>query len=259
MLKKPWEGRIKPGKMFDNLYFVGTVPASSHLIDTTEGLILLDTGYFDSLYILLNNIWEVGFNPKDIKYIVISHAHLDHMDSVSALVELTGAKTFIGKDDLPLLKGEIFHYPIIPFEPDVLLSDGDTITLGNTTIECIATPGHTNGTMSFFFDVYEGDKKYRAGMFGGTGANTLRKDFILEHNLSFEGRDKYFKSLDRLWNEKVDVFVGNHVQNNNTVEKLEKMGTAPKNPFINPLEWQSFLSFCHKKLTRYIKEENGEN
>ena len=240
---KPWETDFPAFRIFGNLYFVGTVPASSHLIDTGDGLIIIDPGYSESLHIIVDNIWELGFKPKDIKYIVVSHAHLDHMDSVAALTEMTGAKTFIGKDDLPLLTGEIYHYPLKTFEPDVLLNDGDVISLGNVNIRCVSTPGHTDGTMSFFFDVTGGKRTYRAGMFGGAGSNTLRKDFLVEHNLPFECRQKMIDSIYKIKNEKVEIFLGNHLENNRTEEKLQALKTAKTNPFIenSQKEWESFL------------------
>lgn len=135
-----WKGYIKPARIFGNLYFIGVRAVSTHLIDTGTGLIIIDPGCFDSLHVIINNIWELGFNPSDIRYIVVSHAHYDHMDSVKALVSLTKAKTFIGKYDLPLLTGELYHYPIKSFNPDVLLDDGDVIALGNTVIKCVSTP-----------------------------------------------------------------------------------------------------------------------
>ncbi len=238
-----WEEYIKPSKIFGNLYFVGIRAVCTHLIDTGEGLILIDPGYSESLYIIVNNIWEMGYKPTDIKYIVVSHAHHDHMDSVQALVAMTGAKTFIGKDDLPLLTGELFHYPINSFEPDVLLEDGDMITLGNTKIKCISTPGHTDGTMSFFFDVTDGEKTYRAGMFGGAGVNTLRRDFLEKYNLPFENRQKYIASINKIKEEKVEIFLGNHLQNNKTEEKLKLLEYQKENPFIanSQEEWTLFL------------------
>ena len=107
-----WGEYIKPEKIFGNLYFIGIRAVCTHLIDTGEGLIIIDPGYRESLHIIIHNIWELGFNPMLIKYIVASHAHFDHMDSVNDLAEMTGAKTFIGKDDLPLLTGESYQYPI---------------------------------------------------------------------------------------------------------------------------------------------------
>lgn len=72
-VKKPWDGYTKPFKIFGNLYFVGTVPASTHIIDTGEGLIMLDSGYQHSLYLVIHNMHLLGLNPLDIKYIR-SHA-----------------------------------------------------------------------------------------------------------------------------------------------------------------------------------------
>lgn len=238
-----WEEYIEPSKIWGNVYFVGIRAVSTHLIDTGEGLIIIDPGYAESLHVIVNNIWELGFRPKDIKYIVVSHAHSDHMDSVSALASMTGAKTFIGKDDLPLLTGKMYHYPIKSFKPDVLLEDGDTITLGNTTIKCVSTPGHTDGTMSFFFDATDGEKTYRAGMFGGAGRNTLYKDFLTEHNLPFSNRQKMIDSIQKIKNEEVELFLGNHLQDNKTEEKLSMLKDSIINPFIenSRAEWKSHL------------------
>jgi len=241
---------IKPAKIFGNLYFIGIRAVCTHLIDTGEGLIIIDPGYAESLQIILENIRALGFNPADIKYIVVTHAHYDHMDSVAELVSITGAKTFISKADLPLLTGEVYHYPIRPFTPDVLLEDGDTITLGNTQILCMATPGHTEGTMSFFFDVTDGEKTYRAGMFGGAGTNTLVRSFMEEHGISPDARQKYIDSIRRLQKETVELFLGNHLSNNHTEEKLQLLGCQEENPFIanSQAEW---LAFLEKRLTKF--------
>ena len=254
--KNVWEDYIKPARIFGNLYFIGVRAVCTHLIDTGDGLIIIDPGYYESLYLIINNIWELGFKPKDIKYIVVTHAHFDHMDSVADLVAMTGAKTFIAKADLPLLTGEIYHYPIRPFAPDVLLEDGDIICLGNTSIVCMATPGHTDGTMSFFFDVTDGKKTHRAGMFGGAGSNTLYKAFLEEHNLSFDCRQKMLDSLHKLKKEKVSLFLGNHLSNNRTEEKLNMLGTAEKNPFIegSQEQWEAFLDSRLTVVQKIIAE-----
>ncbi|MBR2885646.1 MAG: MBL fold metallo-hydrolase, partial [Clostridia bacterium] len=160
-----YEGRMKPFKIIRNVYFVGCFPASSHLIYTREGLILIDTGYNDTLHLLINSIWELGFSSYDVKYIVHTHWHGDHTEATKAFAHLTGAKTFIGKRDA----GKAQQY----FNPDVLLKEGDTVTLGNTTIEIMETPGHTEGCISVFFETEENGNKYKVGMFGGAGANTL--------------------------------------------------------------------------------------
>jgi metallo-beta-lactamase class B len=266
-MKHPWEGYLKPFKMAGNLYFVGTVPASSHIVDTGEGLILFDSGFPQSLYLVTEGIREVGFRPSDIKYIVHSHGHYDHIGGTKALTRLTGAKTFIGERDLDYVTGKLdltwarelgceYHEA---FEPDFIMGDGDVITLGNTTVNVVATPGHTPGTMSFFFDIYEGDKVYRAGTFGGAGMNSLKAEFLNQYGLSFDCREAFKQSIRRLRQEKVDVFFGNHVGGNDTVGKYNRMSTEPANPFINSSEWQFYLDKCEAQLNKLLTSEGGDN
>lgn len=270
---KPWEGAIKPFRIFGNLYFVGTRPASAHLIDTGEGLILIDSGYPQTLYLVMDSIREMGFNPREIKIILNSHGHYDHLGASRALAELTGAKNAIGEKDRGYADGTLdltwarqlgYQYEEM-FEPDILLRDGDVLRLGNTAIECVETPGHTPGTLSFFFDVTDGKRTFRAGMFGGAGVNSLKKAFLNEAGLPFSLRGDYFRSLERLKKERVELFLGNHVHNNHTVEKgirLEEMrkayaaGTSnvdpesEANPFFAPDEWFAFLEKCRCNLQK---------
>ena len=255
--EQAYEQYIKPAKIFGNLYFIGIRAVCTHLIDTGAGLIIIDPGYSESLEIIIKNVEELGFNIKDIKYIVISHAHYDHMDSVAELISITGAKTFIGKADLPLLENKFFHYPLKSFVPDVLISDGDVISLGNTEILCLETPGHTEGTISFFFNVTDGEKTYRAGMFGGAGLNTLHREFMLENGIPFEMRDKYFASLKKIRTEKVEIFLGNHLGNNRTEEKLALLGKCDENPFVknSQEEWVDFLDKKRRELENLIASE----
>ena len=249
MDKKLYKGYISPGNVFGPIYFAGVHSASTHIIDTGEGLILIDPGFPETLWIVLDNIKELGFSPSDIKKIVISHGHYDHAGGTKELAALTGAKTYLGKDDLKMVTGEEdtalsedpdyrFKYS---FTPDVLLSDTDRISLGNTEILCLSTPGHTDGTMSFFFDVSDGDKTYRAGMFGGAGLNTLSREFLQSHGLPLSNRDKFIKSIERLKKQKVEVFLGNHVGNNDTEGKLLRVAQGEKDAFLAPDEWQTFL------------------
>ena len=181
------------------------------------------------------------------------------MDATKELARLTGAKTFIGEMDVPLLTGEKFHYPIRTFKPDVLLRDNDVVELGNTSIKCISTPGHTDGTMSFFFDVNDGEKMYRAGMLGGAGTNTLVKDFIEKHNVPLENRQKFLNSFDQVLTEKVDIFVGNHVVNNDTDKKIRLIDLSEVNPFINPSEWGTFLIERKERIMQIIKIMSSSN
>ena len=261
-LLRPWLDYVKPFKMADNLYFVGAIGGSSHVIDTGDGLIMIDSGYPQTLYQVIHNMHLMGLDPLNLKYIVHSHGHYDHLGATKALVELTGAKTFLGAADRDYANGtldltwakELGTEYRESFEPDVLLNDGDVISLGNTHIRCVSTPGHTPGTMSFFFNATYKGKEYTCGMHGGVGTNSMQKWFLDKYNLPYSCREDFFKGLEKVKNEHVDIFVGNHVGNNNTLEKMTQI-TDDFNPFINETEWPIFIENCKKHLERKIAEE----
>ena len=240
---------IPPFRMIGNLYFVGTYKASSHLIDTGAGLILIDTGYEETADIIIESMEMLGFDIKDVKYILHSHGHGDHTEGTVKLAALSGAETFLAEADLKYISG---------FTPDHFIKDGDVIRLGNTEILCLATPGHTEGTVSFFFDVEENGKVYRAGTFGGAGTNQLKKDYLNRKGCSLLNRGAYFKSIERLKKERVDVFVGNHSWQNQTRENYEKMQTSTDNPFIDDQKWGAFLDKCKSDLESVILWESRE-
>ena len=242
-INKDYEGRIEPFKIAGNVYFVGTYQESSHLIDTGDGLILIDTCEHSTLYLVLESIWELGFKPQDIKYIINTHWHSDHTGGTEALSKITGAKTMIGQYDKSYVVDMGF------FVPDIIVSDGQLLELGNVEIKFLHTPGHTKGTVSLFFDVVENGKTYRVGMFGGAGANSLVPGYPGYYD---NATHDYLTSVDKLLNEKVDIFIGNHCWNNNTDGKAEMLKFGDINPFIDSNEWQKFLLFCRQRCENLI-------
>lgn len=251
-MNRPWGSYMEPFQIKGNLYFVGCYAASSHLIDTGEGLILIDTGFPQNLYQVIHNIYKLGFNVMDIRYIIHSHGHYDHLGGTKALKELTGAKTFIGKGDEDFANGKIdltwakelgFDY-YEAFEPDVIMHDGDVISLGNTHIEIISTPGHTPGTVSMFFDVYDEGKTYKVAMHGGVGTNSMKDDFLKKYGLSSDCRQRFIEGIDRVKDRAVDIFIGNHVGNNDTLGKYRRMFEGQRDAFVDRKEWKRFLESC---------------
>lgn len=246
----PWDG-IMPGFcLCANTYFTGTKFASSHIIKTSEGLILLDSGYQETLHLVLDSMHRCDLDPRDIRYIIHSHGHVDHTGATRTLVEMTGAETFIGGEDAPMVEEE--NHPLswqkelnvafYPFKVDHVLHDGDRITLGDVTIDCMATPGHTPGVISFFYDMTVDGKKLRAGTLGGAGLNTLQSSYIRKMGLEKEDwRSQMRKSLERCRQEKVDIFIGNHAGQNHTPEKYARLAAGEKDAFIDPSEWETFL------------------
>ncbi|MBQ2890674.1 MAG: MBL fold metallo-hydrolase [Clostridia bacterium] len=260
-MKQPWKGYVEPFRMWGNLYFVGTEPASVHIIDTGEGLIMLDTGYQQSLYLVIHNMHLLGLKPENLKYIMLTHGHIDHIGGARCLKELTGAKIVLGRPDREYVNGEkdlSFAKELgmkfnETFEPDILIEDGEKITLGNTEITAVATPGHTPGAMSFFFDVYDGERTMRAGLHGGMGINTLTDEFLSRYNLPFSLRDDFRNSMKRLNMEHVDIFLGNHMQHNDTLGKAERLKSGEKDAFVDPTEWAPYNEWCIENLKNVEK------
>lgn len=103
----PQTGRLTPFRIYGNLYFVSIEPASSHLIATEKGLILWDSGYLQTLYLVQEFIWELGFAPRNIRYIIHSHGHYDHLGATKALLGIAQAKTFLGVQDIDYANGKL--------------------------------------------------------------------------------------------------------------------------------------------------------
>ena len=241
---------IAPFKLAGNLYFIGTRKASSHLLVTSEGLVLIDTGYDYNIENIKEGIEMLGFDIMDVKHILHSHGHGDHTDATAELVKLTGAKTYLAKEDVKYIKG---------FTPDVYYTDGGVIKIGETEILCLFTPGHTEGTYSLFFNIEEDGKTYRVGTFGGASANQLKKDYYRRrytHCRSYLLRGQFYESIERLKQEHVDIFVGNHAGQNHTQEKAALIGKTDKNPFIDPTEWPLFLESCRESMDKVILNES---
>ena len=243
--------RMEPFRIFGNLYYVGDKKVCMHLLDTGDGLILFDTGYRHTLHLLLESIRTLGFDPHDVKYIIHSHGHFDHFGGGNEMRALFGSKVFMSGVDTELIREmperALMHLGPAPYDaicmPDTEIWDGDHISLGNTDIRCVLTPGHTMGTMTFFFDVHgpDGEKK-KAAYMGGVGFLTVYKEYNRQYGLPENKTALMKESIRKVWNAPADIVLGNHPYQNCTIEKREYMLSHPgTNPFVNPDAWHIFL------------------
>ena len=238
---------ITPFRLAGNIFFVGTYKESSHLIDTGDGLILIDVGFEQNADIVVDSMNMLGYSASDIKIILLSHGHSDHSAGAKKIADISGATICMFEEDIRYLKGK--------FVPDHFFKDGETISLGNTEILCLHTPGHTAGTASFFFNVNIDGQTYRAGTFGGASANQLRKPFLDAHDIPYRMRGIFLDSIESLQSEHVDIFLGNHSWQNKTRENAEILKQTGKNPFIDSSKWLEFLKSCENHLASVIDEE----
>jgi metallo-beta-lactamase class B len=261
----PWEFYYEPFAICGNLYYVGNRRVSSHLIDTGDGLVLIDTAFASTTYLLLDAIARLGFRPKDVRHILHTHCHFDHIQGTRALVELYGCKTYVGENDLPLLKKQAalnmaesgsFGY-FEEFEPDVLLRDGQTLTIGNTVIDVVETPGHSPGCLSYFFNVQADTKAYRAGLPGGLGLTPLKTALLQKSGLPLSARDDYRRSLEKLRGQRADIILGAHPHHNDMFPKREAQKSGEEsNPFIAS-DWGAFLDGQVTAFDLFLAAEKG--
>lgn len=243
---------VHPFNIYGPIWYVGDSWVCTHLIDTGDGLLLLDAGNCGTTGMLVNAIWEAGFKPSDVKWIIVSHGHYDHFGAVSFFRRMFGTKIYLGAEDAKMFRERPWLAHIQHahnacdelFVPDVEINDGDVLTFGNITLKCVNCPGHTDGVTSVFFEVDGPEGVKRIGYYGGFGYNTLQKEFLVEMgDTSYKMRDIYLQSLAKVRDEQVDIMLGNHAGNNDTVGRRKQQLENPDgpNPFIEPGYWQKFL------------------
>jgi metallo-beta-lactamase class B len=156
----------EPQKVFDNLYFLGQTEFSVWGITTSEGIILLDAIFDYSIEAEVDEgLRKLGLNPNDIKYVIVSHGHLDHAGGAKFLQEKYGARLIMSAADYDLMDQQ---NPSWKPKRDMVATDGMKLTLGDTTMTLYLTPGHTEGTISTIFPVRDGNRKHVVATWGGT-------------------------------------------------------------------------------------------
>ncbi len=261
MFKEPWMLAAPAFRVFGNLYFVGNQDGASWLLDTGDGLVLFDTNYPTAAALLIHSIWSLGFQPRQIRAIFHTHGHFDHFGATALLRKLSGAETFLGEADARMFEerpelsciGDNRNAPLSLFDPDVRVRDGDTFRYGSTVIRAVSCPGHSPGATSWFFPVSDGKRTLLAGLHGGAGLNTLCRDYREQYQVDW--RDDFLQSIEKVRNEPVDIFLGNHTGQNHCLEKYRRMKAGEENPLINPNAWREFLADVESRFHRMLEEE----
>lgn len=249
---RPWEYFVQPFPITDQVYYVGNRWVGSFLIDTGDGLMLIDCGMPQTMYQVLENIRALGFEPKDIRTILITHAHYDHCGAAEAMRQYTGAKLYMGREDAFFLTERpelmLANEETCPlFHADCFYEKDTPVCQGNIAILPVHTPGHTPGTYSLFFDATVQGKKVRCGMHGGLGFNTLHDEFLEEYHLPKSLRRDFYENLLRLRDLPVDLAIGSHP---GVVSMLEKQAARKEgeNPFLGRDEWKNLMERTMKRF-----------
>ena len=267
-LRASWDKPTEPFKIIDNVYYVGTEGLASYLITSPQGHILVDTVMPEATSQIKANIEKLGFKVADIKFLLNTHAHVDHAGGLAEMKQATGAQVVAGEADKPLLEGG--YYPgaqeetVLAFPPvkvDRTVREGDTVMVGNVTLTAHETPGHSPGCTSWAFSVKDGDAT-RSVLIFCSGTVALNR---LVANPTYPGIvDDYRKTFARAKEMKADILLAPHPDMYKMPDKRAKLANGAPNPFVDPGEFNTYAATLEKafddalaKQTAAAQEKKG--
>ena len=247
------EERVAPFKVFDNLYYVGVKKISAWLLESDQGLILFDSLYGDLTGLAIESIRELGFDPDDIRYVIVSHAHRDHIGGARRLQEEFGSVVMMTEADW-----SIAAEPAIPQDypkpiRHLSASDGSTLNLGRTRLRFFQTPGETPGVLSTRFTVYDNGYPHEAFLFGGADLNFA----------GIQQTELYINSVERLMQlEGIEVNIPNHPEFGEVFERYEillEREDGDFHPFVDPESWDAWLEILMLNAQAKLERERLAN
>jgi len=263
-----WNTPTEPFRMIGNVYYVGTDGLASYLITSPQGHILVDTVMPEATSQIKANIEKLGFKVADIKYLLNTHAHIDHTGGLAEMKQASGAQLVAGEADKPLLEGGYYpgareetalNFP--PVKVDRTVREGDTVTIADVTLTARETPGHSPGCTSWEFSVKDGDAT-RSALIFCSGTVALNR---LVTNPTYPGIvTDYKKTFARAQDMKPDVLLAPHPEMYKMAEKRAKLAEGGPNPFVNPGEFNAYAATLEKafedalaKQTAAAQEKKG--
>ena len=258
--EQAWNRPVEPFRIAGNVYYVGAADLSSYLITSPKGHILLDSGMLETVPQIKANIAKLGFKLEDVKALIISHAHYDHVAGIAELKRLTKAKLYVSEEDAGLLarggKGDPNFGDRFPFEPataDRTFKDGWDLELGGTTMTAMVTPGHTKGCTTWTTTANEGGRKLNAIFVCSVTAPGYTLIGNKEHPQIVSDYENTFRRLKTM---KVDLFFSSHASAFKMAEKLESRKANPNvNPFIDP---KGYLEMLERTEAQFRRQFAGQ-
>jgi metallo-beta-lactamase class B len=220
-----------PAQVFDNLYFVGTKYHSSWALTSGEGIILIDTLYeYAAEEAIVGGLKKLGLDPAAVKYVIISHAHLDHDGGAKLMQDRFGSRIIMGGGDWEMIEKSVNQYPHGKPKRDIVATDGQKVTVGDASVTIVPTPGHTPGTLSMLFAVKDHGKPLTVAYSGGTAFNFVND---VPHFDTYIASQRKIAAAAAAANATVPM--SNHSEFDNAVTKI-KMMAARKPGEPHPFE-----------------------
>ncbi len=260
----PYSQPEEPFRLIGNIYYVGAKNIASYLVTTPQGDILIDTGTREMTPVIMANIEKLGFKVRDIKIMLSSHAHFDHIGGHAAMKKLTGARVMAIRQDAEALEAGKDLSPLgdegwTPVKVDRVLKDGDTVTLGGATLRAVWAPGHTPGCTVWTTSVPDGGRSYSVAIFGCGGPNGGVK---LVGNQRFPTLvDDTMATFRKLKMLKPDMYVSGHPQMlfEGKIDRM-KAGERP-HPLLDPQSqaWVKMLDEAEANFTKRVQAEHAQS
>ena len=240
------EQAFPPHHILANIYYVGTRTLSSFLIVTPEGNILLNDTYERNVPVIAKSVADLGFKFPDTKIVLGNHAHGDHMEGDALVKQMTGARVAAMAEDVPALTAMTPGGKAHPV--DRVLHDGDTVTLGGTTLTAHLTAGHTRGCTTFTTTAVEAGKSYHV-IFGCSlrSPAVLTPGIVAEFNHSFA----VMHALP------CDVLLGDHPSEYAMAEKYAQLKPGAPNPFVDKATCTRELKIEEAMFHAILKEQEA--
>jgi metallo-beta-lactamase class B len=243
--------QFPPHRVIGNIYYVGTEKLASFLIATPQGLILINSDYERNLPVIRDSVEKLGFRFADIKILLGSHAHGDHMEGDAQIKELTGAQVMAMEQDVPALQAMRPGGKAHPI--DRILKDGDQVTLGGTTLVAHLTPGHTKGCTTWTMKAQEGGRSYDVVIIGSMGVNPGTRLVNNTNNPAIA--DEYAQGFKVMHALPCDVPLGSHPDMYNMAEKHAKLGDGRPNPFIDPQGYKAEIDLVERTFRSVLDDQ----
>lgn len=244
-----------PHRVIGNIYFVGPHALGSYLIVTPAGDILINSDFEATVPVIRASVEKLGFKFTDIKILLGSHAHSDHMEGDAMVKELTAARVMAMEQDVPAL--EKMRPGDKPHPIDRVLHDGDQVTLGGTTLVAHLTPGHTKGCTTWTTKVQDGGKTYDVVIIGSMGVNPGVK---LVNNKDYpQIADDYMRTYAVMRSLHCDVPLASHPGMYGMAAKYARLEKDPggPNPFIDPEGYKAEIDLNETIFKRVLEQQKA--
>ena len=248
-----------PHRIVGNVYYVGSKALATYLITTPDGHILINSGFEETVPLIRASVESLGFKMRDVKIVLASHAHSDHVAGHAALKELTGAQVFVmNGDDAVISSGGVgqYFYPDDRWtkcEVDRVLKDREEVKLGGTTLVARLTPGHTRGCTTWTWKTTDGGKDYHVVVIGSPNVNP---GYRLVDNPDYPRiAEDFSKTFEVLKSLPCDIFLGAHGDYYGMLAKYERLKGADHNPFIDPDGYRAYVELKEKAFRKTLAEQ----